>query len=90
MMALFKLGSVVATPGALQCCEQHQINPATLIARHASGDWGELCASDIQANVDALAFDGRVLSSYLIDGKKLYVITEWDRSATTLLLANEY
>ena len=40
--------------------------------------------------MDALAFDGRVLSSYVIDGKKLYVITEWDRSATTLLLANEY
>ena len=89
-MALFELGTVVATPGALQCCKHYHISPVTLIARHANGDWGELCASDIQANVDALAFDGRVLSSYVIDGKKLYVITEWDRSATTLLLASEY
>lgn len=89
-MALFNLGTVVATPGALQHCEQHQIDPASLVARHANGDWGELCASDIQANTDALAFDGRLLSSYLIGLKKLYVITEWDRSATTLLLANEY
>ena len=89
-MALFQLGAVVATPGALQWCEAHKVNPLSLIGRHIRGDWGDLGADDISANVDALAYDGRVLSSYLISGTKVYVITEWDRSATTLLLASEY
>ena len=89
-MKLFKLGSIVATPGALQLCEQHKIDPLSLINRHAAGDWGDLCIEDVQANADAIATVGRVLSSYVIHGEKLYVITEWDRSATTLLLANEY
>jgi len=89
-MALFQLGAVVATPVALQWCEQHKVNPLSLIGRHIRGDWGDLCTEDISANVDALAYDGRVLSSYLISGTKVYVITEWDRSATTLLLASEY
>ena len=89
-MALFQLGAVVATPGALQLCEKHKVNQLSLIGRHIRGDWGDLCTEDISANVDALAYDGRVLSSYLISGTKVYVITEWDRSATTLLLASEY
>lgn len=89
-MTLFKLGSIVATPGALQLCEQLKINPLSLIDRHAAGDWGDLCAEDVQANADAIATVGRVLSSYVIQGEKLYVITKWDRSATTLLLASEY
>ena len=89
-MTLFKLGSIVATPGALQLCEQHKIDPLSLIDRHAAGDWGDLCAEDVQSNADAVATVGRVLSSYVIQGEKLYVITEWDRSATTLLLASEY
>lgn len=89
-MALFQLGAVVATPGALQWCEAHKVNPLSLIGRHIRGDWGDLGVDDISANVDALAYDGRVLSSYLISGTKVYVITEWDRSATTLLLASEY
>ena len=89
-MTLFKLGSIVATPGALQVCEEHKIEPLSLIDRHAAGDWGDLCAEDVQSNAHALATVGRVLSSYVIQGEKLYVITEWDRSATTLLLASEY
>lgn len=63
-MALFQLGAVVATPGALQWCEAHKVNPLSLIGRHIRGDWGDLGADDISANVDALAYDGRVLSSY--------------------------
>ena len=89
-MALFKLGQVVATPGALAHCELHGINALQLIGRHVGGDWGDLCTDDVHANVHALQHDERTLSAYTLHGQKLYCITEWDRSVTTLLLANEY
>jgi hypothetical protein len=89
-MALFKLGQVVATPAALAHCEQHGTDALILIARHCSGDWGDLCADDVAANVHAIQHDLRVLSAYVVGDAKLYVITEWDRSVTTLLMASEY
>lgn len=89
-MALFKLGQVVATRGALAHCEQHSINPLLLIGRHIGGDWGDLCADDVAANVHAVQHDERVLSAYVLHDVKIYVITEWDRALTTLLLASEY
>jgi hypothetical protein len=89
-MALFKLGQVVATPAALAHCEQHATDAMALIGRHCSGDWGDLCADDVAANVHAIQHDLRVLSAYKVGDAKMYVITEWDRSVTTLLLANEY
>ena len=87
---LFPLGRTVATPCALAHCEQHNISPLTLIARHHSGDWGDLCDDDLTANENALFAGGRIFSSYRIAGEQLYCITESDRSATTLLLAQEY
>jgi hypothetical protein len=87
---LFKLGTVVATPAALRFCQQHQVSPLSLVDRHASGDWGELSIKDVQANVEAVQHDLRVLSSYAIDGVKVWVITEADRSSTCVLLADEY
>ena len=89
-MALLKLGQVVATPAALAHCQQHATDALSMIWRHAGGDWGDLCADDIAANVHAIKHDLRVLSAYQVGDEKLYVITEWDRSATTLLLASEY
>jgi hypothetical protein len=89
-MALFKLGQVVATPGALAHCERHRINPLMLLGKHIGGDWGDLCADDVAANIHAIQHDQRILSAYVLHGKMLYVITEWDRTATTLLLASEY
>jgi len=89
-MALFKLGQVVATPAALAHCERHNVDAMALIGKHAGGDWGDLDAGDVAANVHAVQHDERILSAYRVDDAKLYVITEWDRSATTLLLANEY
>ena len=89
-MALFKLGQVVATPGALAHCEQHEINPLLLLGRHIGGDWGDLGVEDVASNVHAIQHDERILSAYVLGGEKLYVITEWDRSVTTLLLAWEY
>ena len=89
-MALFELGQVVATPGALAHCHRHSISPLLLLGRHIGGDWGDLCADDVKANVHAIQHDERILSAYVLHSEKLYVITEWDRSVTTLLLANEY
>lgn len=89
-MALFKLGQVVATPGALQFCEANKINPLLLLGRHIAGDWGDLNSDDVAANVHALQHDLRILSSYLIDGAKVWVITEADRSSTSILLPREY
>lgn len=89
-MALFALGKLVATPGALRFMGQHSINALELVARHAGGDWGDLGQEDVAANVAAVQHGLRVFSSYkMVDGK-LWVITEWDRSYTTILLPEEY
>lgn len=87
---LFPLGRVVATPGALEHCAKNNITPLTLIGRHHRGDWGDLCEDDRSANENALFAGGRILSSYRVADEKLYCITEWDRTVTTLLLAREY
>jgi len=89
-MALFKMGSVVATPGALKFCETKKINPLWLLGRHIAGDWGDLDASDVAANVHAVQHDLRILSSYKIGNAMVWVITEADRSSTCLLLPDEY
>ncbi len=87
----FELGQIVATPNAIQTLEAHNIQPQTLIDRHARGDWGELCPEDAQANDAALLQGDRLLSSYLITPDiKLWVITEADRSSTTLLMPADY
>jgi hypothetical protein len=88
---LFPLGRVVATPGALEALAETGSDPAALLDRHGIGDWGELCEVDSQENEFSLNRGFRLLSSYLLpDGQKLWIITEADRSATTLLLPSEY
>lgn len=89
-MALFRLGQVVATPGALAFCEQHNITPLQLLKRHVGGDFGDLDEVDTQANARAVEADLRIFSSYKIQGEKIWVITEGDRSSTCLLLPDEY
>ena len=89
-MALFKLGAIVATPGALQFCEEHSIDPLGLIGRHAGGDWGDLDKDDVAANVHGIKHDLRVFSSYQFRQGKVWIITEADRSSTCLLLPDEY
>ena len=87
--AKFPLGHTVATPGALETFGQEKL--AEMLMRHVVGDWGDMDAHDIAANDDALANnDGRLFSSYNVDGEKLWIITEWDRSVTTFLLPSEY
>ena len=88
---LFLLGTLVATPGALATLKQLALSPLDFVFRHRQGDWGDLDEHDIKANRDALHHGTRLLSSYeLGGGKKLWVITEADRSSTTLLLPEEY
>ena len=88
---LFLLGSIVATPGALAIFnEKVEASINHYIHRHQSGDWGDLCEEDIQANNNAYLHGGRILSSYLVGESKIWIITEADRSATTILLPSEY
>lgn len=85
------LGKVVATPAALRALDRNGVAAVTLLRRHQMGDWGELCPEDHDANVAALLNGTRVFSSYpLPDGERVWLITEWDRSLTTLLLADDY
>ena len=90
MSARFKLGQIVATTAAKQTLANAQIDPRHLIVRHHQGDWGDVCEEDAELNNDAVKYGGRLLSSYLIEDEKLWIITEADRSATTLLMADEY
>ena len=89
-MALFEMGQVVATPGALQFCEANKINPLLLLGRHIAGDWGDLDSADVAANVRAVQHDLRILSAYKFADGKVWVITEADRRSTCLLLPDEY
>lgn len=61
-----------------------------MIFRYVSGDWGEMCETDKRLNDNAVKCGDRVLASYDSKKGKVYIITEWDRSATTILFANEY
>jgi hypothetical protein len=89
--ARFPLGRIVATPGALGALEEAGENPGTFIKRHSAGDWGELDDHDRQENELSVERGFRILSSYtLASGTKLWIITEADRSSTTLLLPSEY
>lgn len=61
------------------------------IARHCSGDWGDVSEADWQANDEALEVGNRIHSAYrTADGVKFWIITEWDRSITTILLPDDY
>ena len=87
----FELGEVVATPGALAELERQQVLPILLVSKHLHGDWGNVSAQDALANDNALKDGGRLLSSYAIaPNVRIWVITEADRSVTTLLLPAEY
>lgn len=90
---LFPLGRTVITPQALDALTQRDLAAIipTMLARHALGDWGDLSDEDRRANDVAVKVGARLLSAYAIrDDFKVWVITEWDRSMTTILLPEEY
>ena len=87
----FRLGKIVATPGAIEALADAGQSPMEFIARHLRGDWGDCCPEDAQANDDALRHGERLLSVYqTAKGVKIWVISEADRSSTCLLLPEEY
>ena len=88
---LFELGQIVATPGALTALEKAGQNAMDFLSRHVTGDWGELGEDDRRENQVSLQKRFRIFSSYTtIAGERLWVITEANRSHTTLLLPDEY
>ena len=90
-VALFQLGEVVATPGALELLDSTEVNAFDLLLRHQFGDWGSVQPEDADANQSAIETGCRVLSSYYLKSdERIWIITEADRSVTTLLLPDEY
>lgn len=88
---LFNPGKTVATPGAFDAMSKNGVWPFDLLSRHTSGDWGDLSKEDRTANEQALKQGHRLLSAYKISGTlRVWIITECDRSATTILLPSEY
>jgi hypothetical protein len=91
MVTPFKLGQIVVTPGALNALEEAGQAPREFLMRHESGDWGEVGEEDWSANDGATEADERLLScDRTTRGARLWIVTEWDRSTTTVLLAEEY
>lgn len=87
----FPGGQLLATPAALDLLRQFGISPFSLLARHLHGDWGDIGEDDARANDQALASGQRLLSRYdLPGGDTIWLITEADRSATTVLLPQDY
>lgn len=97
-MALERLSPARFTPGRLimtasvdTLIHQGRLNPLPYLRRHLRADWGDLCDADRQRNDTALTHGDRLLSSYQVTPDlTLWIITEWDRSVTTLLLPSEY
>lgn len=103
--ARFPLGQIVATPGALELLQETGFSAAALVSRHVHGSWGDLCEEDRAENEFAVNRRLRILSCYrLVDAERLaatppekrsalptlWIITEADRSVTTLLCPDEY
>lgn len=88
---LFALGRILATPGALDALAESREDARVYLRRHVTGDWTEMPLPDQEENRRAVRHGSRVFSSYTLrSGRKLWVITEYDRSVTTLLLPSEY
>lgn len=88
--ALFPLGETYITVGALHTCASYPMPPMVLLIRHVTGDWHELDEGDRKRNEEAIRAGARVFSVYQLGEDRFFVITEADRSKTTILLAHEY
>ena len=88
-----ELGKIYATKGVADCAKQSPLfsmELAAIFSRYCGGDWGELCQEDREQNDQAVIYGERVLASYETSAGKVWIITEWDRSATTFLFPSEY
>jgi hypothetical protein len=85
----FPLGNIYITRGAQEKLNNQEVTQALI--RHVCGDWGNLCLEDWELNNEAVVRGFRILSSYVAqNGQKFWIITEADRTATTILLPEEY
>ena len=82
---LFSLGQIVATPAVLKHFTAYDVHPQPCLRRHQCGDWGDVPPEDAQENDFSVLNGFRILSSYEVAGERVWIITEADRSATTLL-----
>ena len=90
-MNKFPLGEIVGTPGALEAIESAGQEPGFFLSKHVSGDWGTMDKDDKQLNEEALTNGDRIHSAYrTLKGESIWIITEADRSTTTLLLTDDY
>jgi hypothetical protein len=87
---LFSLGQIVATPAVVEHFNTHRASMQSYLSRHVCGDDGEICADDKAENELSIKQGFRVLSAYTIAGESVWIITEADRSVTTLLFPSEY
>ena len=92
-MSKFNLGQAVMTRGIAEAMEGDKAFTEFVqlsFYRHSVGDWGEMCEEDLEANEQALIHGHRLFSSYTKGDWKIWIITEWDRSYTTILFPEEY
>ena len=87
---LFPLGRVIATPGALELLDRMTANGFELLLRHQCGDWGNIPPDVAIENENSIVNGNRILSSYPLGDERIWIITEADKSSTTLLLPEEY
>ena len=89
--ALFALGRVFITLRALDVLRDAGEQPTALLRRHIRGDWSELTPGDVARNRQAIGQGLTILSVFTLKtAQRVYVLTECDRSATTILLPSEY
>jgi hypothetical protein len=87
----FKIGQLVCTQGTHQLVEENFAEFFSIFqGRYKQNDWGDLDAHDKACNDEAVLVGGRILASYILADEKIWIITEWDRSVTTVLLPEEY
>jgi len=86
----FPMGHLAATPGALDLLDRAGVDASQLLQRHQRGDWGNVPAEDAEENDFSVGNGNRILSSYLVGDERIWIITEANRSSTTLLLPEEY
>lgn len=93
-MGRFELGRVVGTPAALEALDLAGVDPLELLMRHQGGDWGVVPKEDARENELSVKNGYRILSAYELHptgvGREVWIITEADRSVTTILLPSEY
>ena len=90
---MFKKVPTVVTRGINNAmCDSEDFTKEVMkcFARYNNNDWGEMCDEDIETNNFALKNGGRIFASYETCKGKIWIITEWDRSVTTILFPSEY